>query len=334
MTQNAVTLAIRYASRSRRMALAQRLSEVALEKANQIHEEGPEEQEEEEEADYSSIRQNSRYGQSEVTAGHYRKTEEPGEEQDEQEMETTETRKRVNPFAKEAGSPVKQSLTPSSKVGSANPFKVLGSEKPSASPGQPRMTNILDNMTSNRKLGPVSGPAVKPNKSPVLKPLAPRPKSKTQSTLLQMTGTKAASKKTQENTEPAADQQNPLDVPPPASPAENTENKRPKTGFQLWLEENRKIIIADNPDMEETDVIKEAMGRFRTLSSEERLSWTEKAKGQTGDAADLKKRKRAEGGGEYAENENGQTEAEENNAKKKKPLDPSSKLSAFAFNKN
>lgn len=46
---------------------------------------------------------------------------------------------------------------------------------------------------------------------------------------------------------------------------------RPKTGFQLWLEENRKSIMAEHPDLEETDVIKEAMGRFRTLSAEERL---------------------------------------------------------------
>lgn len=46
---------------------------------------------------------------------------------------------------------------------------------------------------------------------------------------------------------------------------------RPKTGFQLWLEENRKSITADQPDLEETGVIKEAMGRFRMLSAEERL---------------------------------------------------------------
>lgn len=48
---------------------------------------------------------------------------------------------------------------------------------------------------------------------------------------------------------------------------------RPKTGFQLWLEENRKSIAAAaaQPDLEETDVIKEAMGRFRMLSAEERL---------------------------------------------------------------
>lgn len=336
MTQNVVTLAIRYASRSRRMALAQRLNEIALEKANQIQEE---EEEQDEEPEYS--RQTSGYSHSAAAGGRHgnRRTEEEEEEElreeeDEPEMETEEaeeTRKRVNPFAKEATSPVKPSLTPVNKGGRANPFKVLGSGKPSASSGQPRVTNILDNMTSSRKAAPLGGSAGKQSKGPVLKPLAPRTKTKTQSTLLQMTSTKAANKKTQENTEPAADQQKQPDVPPPSTPAENTENKRPKTGFQLWLEENRKSIVADHPDLEETDVIKEAMGRFRTLTAEERLSWTERAKGQTGDAADLKKRKRAEGGGEGVENENGRAEADENSAKKKKSLDPSSKLSAFAF---
>uniref|UniRef100_A0A8D3A3I7 WD repeat and HMG-box DNA-binding protein 1 n=1 Tax=Scophthalmus maximus TaxID=52904 RepID=A0A8D3A3I7_SCOMX len=346
MTHNVVPLAIRYASRSRRMALAQRLSELALEKSNQVQEE---EEQDEEEPEYSGIRRPSGFGQSEVTGRRHsnrqreeeeeEEEEERGEEEDAQEMETeetTETRKRVNPFAKEAGSPVMPSLTPLGKVGRANPFKLAGSTKPSAPSGQPRVTNILDNMTSSRKSAPLAGSAGKANKAPVLKPLAPRPKprSKTQSTLLHMTGTKAASKKTPDSTEPPADQQKQPEVPPPASPAENTENKRPKTGFQLWLEENRKNIVADHPDMEETDVIKDAMGRFRTLSADERLSWTERAKGQSGDAADLKKRKRGGEGGEDVEKETGPTGADENIAKKKKSLDPSSKLSAFAFNKN
>uniref|UniRef100_A0A7N6FCA7 WD repeat and HMG-box DNA-binding protein 1 n=1 Tax=Anabas testudineus TaxID=64144 RepID=A0A7N6FCA7_ANATE len=336
MTQNVVTLAIRYASRSRRMALAQRLSEIALEKASEVQAEQLEEQEEE--SEYSSVRQHS--GNRQNQEEEEEQVEEPGEEEDgqemETEMETTETRKRLFPFFLYISVVLWRHLTHSdviSKVGRANPFKVLGSGKPSASSAQPRVTNILDNMTSSRKSAPLSGSAGKPNKSPVLKPLAPRPKSKTQSTLLQMTSQKAAAKRTQ-NTEPAPEQQKQPDVAPPASLADNTENKRPKTGFQLWLEENRKSIIADQPDLEETDVIKEAMGRFRTLSAEERLSWTERAKGQTGDAADLKKRKRAEGGGREAEDENGRTEADENSAKKKKSLDPSSKLSAFAFNKN
>ena len=49
MTQNVVTLAVRYASRSRRMALAQRLSELAMEKANQLQEEEEEVDQQEEE---------------------------------------------------------------------------------------------------------------------------------------------------------------------------------------------------------------------------------------------------------------------------------------------
>lgn len=60
MTHNVVTLAIRYASRSRRMALAQKLNELALEKANRLQEEEEEEQEEEEPA-YQSVAQHSRY---------------------------------------------------------------------------------------------------------------------------------------------------------------------------------------------------------------------------------------------------------------------------------
>ncbi|XP_016887809.1 WD repeat and HMG-box DNA-binding protein 1 isoform X2 [Cynoglossus semilaevis] len=341
MTQNVVTLAIRYASRSRRMALAQRLSEIALEKANQAQEDEPEEQEEEPER--PSVRRPSGFSQTEVTERHYsnrynqEEEEDQGEEvceEDEvQEMETEETagiRKRSNPFAKDSASLVTPSLTPVTKVGRANPFKLPGSGKPSPSSVQPRLTNILDNMTSGRKSTPQSGSAGKSNKIPVLKPLALKPKSKAQSTLLQMTG--AASKKNQGNTEPAVDQQKQPEATPPASTTE--ENKRPKTGFQLWLEENRKNIMADQPDIQETDIIREAMGRFRTLSAEERLSWTERAKGQTGDAADVKKRKRATGGGEDVENEDVQTDSDQNGAKKKKSLDSSSKLSAFAFNKN
>ncbi|XP_068434848.1 WD repeat and HMG-box DNA-binding protein 1 [Clinocottus analis] len=335
MTQNVVTLAVRYAARSRRMVLAQRLSDIALEKANRAQEEEPEE------VEPSAGRRPSGYevmGRCHINRRIQEEEEEQVEELREEEEDERETEKEeagtrkhpadVNLFAKEGS--VIPTLTPIGKVGRANPFKVLGSGKHSSLSAPPRVTNILDNMASGRKSSPLAGPAGKPNKCPVLKPLAPRPKTKTQSTLLQMTSTK---KKTiQESTQPSAEQQKQLEAPPPALPADNTENKRPKTGFQLWLEENRKSLTVDKPGLEETDIIKEAMGRFRTLSAEERLSWTERAKGQPGDAADLKKRKRAEGEG--GGNENGQTEADENSAKKKKSLDPSAKLSAFAFNKN
>ncbi|KAM8894853.1 WD repeat and HMG-box DNA-binding protein 1 isoform 2-T2 [Spinachia spinachia] len=345
MTHNAVTLAIRYASRSRRMGLAQRLSEVALQKANRLREEAPEEPEEEAELT-APARRASGY---EVTGGRHsnrpyleeqvervpepekeaEEEEEEEQQQEEEQEEEPETRKRVNPF-KEAASPVVPSLTPIGKAGRANPFKVFGSSS-SSSAAQPRGTNILDNMASGRKSSPLAGSAGKANKGPVLKPLPPRPRSKTQSTLLQMT----SSKKTTGDI-----RQKQPEAPPPAPPADSGPNERPKTGFQLWLEENRKSISADHPELEETEVIKEAMRRFRTLSAEERLSWTERSKSQTGDGADLKKRKRGgrgdeDGGrGEAAvDAADGQHGSVENGAKKKRSVDPSSKLSAFAFTK-
>jgi chromosome transmission fidelity protein 4 len=47
MTQNAVNLAIKYASRSRRLILAQRLGELAVEKAAELAATQAEEEEEE-----------------------------------------------------------------------------------------------------------------------------------------------------------------------------------------------------------------------------------------------------------------------------------------------
>uniref|UniRef100_A0A673ZPL3 WD repeat and HMG-box DNA-binding protein 1 n=1 Tax=Salmo trutta TaxID=8032 RepID=A0A673ZPL3_SALTR len=231
MTQNVVTLAIRYASRSRRMALAQRLSDLALEKANQLQGEEPQDEEEEEPLQYT--RRNT---------GIY--------------------------LAMTVVIPFFLSFLAVSKEGRVNPFKVSsGLGRPGLAGGQHRVTNVLDSMmSSSRKptaLLSSSGSTGKLNKTPVLKPLAPRPKTKVQHN--------SQIEKAAEERELAVCSLKQTEAPPPASPAENVENKKPKTGFQLWLEENRRIILADNPDLEETDVIKEAMGRFRTLSADDRL---------------------------------------------------------------
>ncbi|XP_077569756.1 WD repeat and HMG-box DNA-binding protein 1 [Stigmatopora nigra] len=342
MTQNVVTLAIRYASKSRRMVLAQRLSEIAL-KASRIQD-SEQEEDEEEESEYSEIRRTSLSSDQVVAKeNHYRRhtqeskpDNELEEQEDEQQLEYedgAESAKRVNPFAKVPGSPMKQAAQLTSKLGRSNPFKVFGSEKSSAVSSQPRVANILDNMTSSRKSAPLSASAGKSNKSTILKPLPLRTKTKAQSTLLQMAGGKAVVK-TQENMEVQNDEQKQANLLTAPSPTDNSETKsRPKTGFQLWLEENRKNIIADHPGLEETDIIKEAMGLFRNLPAEDRLGWTERAKSPPDDVLDLKKRKRTEAD-EGVEKEIEERETNENNARKKKALDPSSKLSAFAFHNN
>ncbi|XP_060789640.1 WD repeat and HMG-box DNA-binding protein 1 isoform X2 [Neoarius graeffei] len=324
MTQSVVPLAIRYASRSRRMLLAQRLNELALEKASQLEEEA----EPEEEPAYHSQAQNARFNQGIQVAKHLSSRaaqedfDEEHEDEDVQEElveagEGLESKKsRVNPLSKGTKSPEKPSIRPVSKEARVNPFKVSGSGKPFASSSpQPRATNVLDTMIASNRKHTASA------KAPVLKPLAPKPRSKAQATLLQMTTSKKSEEKEVEK---------PREEKPAASPGDNVENTRPKTGFQLWLEENRKSILADNPDLEEMDIIKEAMSRFRTLSSEERLKWTEKAKGSTREGADLKKRKRDE---EENNEVDAQVDTDENGTKKKKHLDTSAKLSAFAFNK-
>uniref|UniRef100_A0A8C1XTL9 WD repeat and HMG-box DNA-binding protein 1 n=1 Tax=Cyprinus carpio TaxID=7962 RepID=A0A8C1XTL9_CYPCA len=312
MTHSVVTLAIRYASRSRRMALAQRLSELALEKASQIQEE---EQEEEDRR------------LAPVENGCEEEEEYPQEEQIDAE-ESTETRKlsKCSSFSSilvsEKYSGLKY-IQAKALEGRVNPFK--SSSSPA---GQPRTTNVLDSMTmSNRKPTPL-GSTSKQGKAPVLKPLAPKPKSKVQCVAqIQMFSSPAGSHTLSDPIKLTlkAEKVKPAPAATPPASAENIENRKPKTGFQLWLEENRKSILADNPDFEEMDVIKEGMGRFRTLSAEERLNWTERAKGDS----DPKKRKREDEEGQVDE----QTESDEGRTKKKKPLDTSAKLSAFAFNK-
>ncbi|KAA0710958.1 DNA-binding protein 1 Acidic nucleoplasmic [Triplophysa tibetana] len=330
MTHNVVTLAIRYASRSRRMALAQKLNELALEKANQLYEE--EEQEEEEPA-YQSVAQNSRDSlpQNEnfviySLSCHFNLCDFKKKIFRKSWFNHVRRESRgssLNPFKKGAKSPERPSPKPVNREVRANPFKVSSAGKSSGSPaGQSRTTNVLDSMTmSSRKPAALSGTS-KQSKAPVLKPLAPKAKSKTQATLLQMSATKVSSKKQQIQSGTESVKQAPAATPPVS--AENTENRKPKTGFQLWLDENRKSILGDNPDFEEMDVIKEGMGRFRTLTAEERLEWSEKAKSES----DPKKRKREHGGEEDEE-----MESDESGGKKKKPSNSSAKLSAFAFNK-
>ncbi|XP_033887118.3 WD repeat and HMG-box DNA-binding protein 1-like [Acipenser ruthenus] len=362
MTQSVVTLAIRYASRSKRMALAQRLNELALEKAAEIT---AQQQEEEEQEDFRS-RLNAGYSRtdsewSQPRDRNQRRQQQPREEEVEEKEEeeeedaaveeetpecemmeadeVPETKKqRLNPFGKGTSSPEKPAPKPvlmATKEGRVNPFKVAGAVKsPGFTAGQPRTANILDNMAkSSKKPSAPGSQAASKQKSPVLKPLLPKPKSKTQATLFQI-GPKTASKKTEEKPSKEEKESRVQSENPIHAAAENTENRKPKTGFQLWLEENRKGILADHPDLDEAEIIKEGMGRFRALSAKDRLSLTEKAKGgAVGDCAEVKKRKRFEGeDGEVPVNET--VEGEANSSKKKKPLGTSSKLSAFAFSKD
>nr|XP_048285951.1 WD repeat and HMG-box DNA-binding protein 1 isoform X1 [Myodes glareolus] len=333
MTQNAVNLAIKYASRSRKLILAQKLSELAAEKAAELAETQTEEEKEED------FRKKLHAGYSHTTTEWSQPRARNQVEEDTEDREETVPEERPEPhnhgqnLFQSANSPdmpaLKSGAVFSSSQGRVNPFKVLvNSKEPAVSMNSTRSTNILDNMNkSSRKPIPLNR-AANNEKSPVIKPLVPKPKSKQASAVSYFQKKASQGDKTEEIKE---NPKNSSSETPAVCP-QNSENQRPKTGFQMWLEENRSHILCDNPDFsDEADIIKEGMIRFRVLSAEERKVWTNKAKGEpASDGAEVKKRKR-----EICEAENREEAAKENLdlSKKQKALDLSAnqKLSAFAF---
>ncbi|KAM6180969.1 WD repeat and HMG-box DNA-binding protein 1 [Erethizon dorsatum] len=340
MTQNAVNLAIKYASRSRKLLLAQKLSELAVEKAAELAATEAEEEEEEEE----DFRQKLNAGHSNTATEWSQPRLRSQVEEDAEARGTDETEENPelhthgqNLFSKSANSSdvpaIKSGAVTPSNQGRVNPFKVLANSKePALSVNPPRSANILDSMSKSSRKPTAAHRAASSEKCPVIKPLIPKPKSKQASAASYFQKRTSQADKTEgvkeENPKHAS-----LEAPAVCSP--NTETQRPKTGFQMWLEENRSNILSDNPDFsDEADIIKEGMIRFRVLSAEERKAWTNKAKGEAaGDGVEAKKRKRV---GDESHSEESQKEAAKENLnlpKKQKPFDLSAnqKLSAFAF---
>ncbi|NXO48658.1 WDHD1 protein, partial [Aramus guarauna] len=339
MTQNVVNLAIKYASRSRRLNLAQRLSEMAVEKASELAT-APEDEEEEEDfrkhlnAGYSNSA--TEWSQPPVRNVQQDQEVEDDEETDacEEAEETPEVHKqRPNPFSKgvtsaEVTTP-KSVVIASSSQGRVNPFKVSSNKKDPVLPS----TNVLDTMSKySKKTSFSSGRAVNKQNPPVIKPLIPKPKTKQAlaASFFQARTPNSSEKTVEEREEKAGNGSHEVKV----TAQENTENKKPKTGFQMWIEERRANILTDNPDLNEAEVVKEGMSQFRMLSSEERMAWAEKAKGGTvNDLTEDKKRKRPATDEDEVEKNEEQKSEDSNLSKKPKPLDQSTnvRLSAFAF---
>ncbi|KAJ7345371.1 hypothetical protein JRQ81_001321 [Phrynocephalus forsythii] len=362
MTPNATGLAIKYASRSRRLVLAQRLSELAAEQAAATVTAGPPDQEEEDvrhplntsssriptESNHDRVRNVQRQPSIETCKG-------AGDE----EEDVSEGTKPRSPLLLGTTSTPKAAAVVPVNQGRINPFKVSSSQKDALVPS----ANILDNMAKLPKKTPPPAGRAAPNKEkgPVIKPLVPKAKSKqaaaasffrlrtpvVEKKISEEKGEKFDSEKkvakekeekpklkkkiTEENGEK-------LETTPPESKKlteESADSKRPKTGFQMWLEENRSPILADNPDFEEMEIIKEGMSRFRTLSAEERMAWTEKAKGNaTRDPEEGKKRKRLEGfNGDGPESQGQKLNEDSSSSKKSKSFQQSTiaKLSTFAY---
>lgn len=335
MTQNAVHLAIKYASRSRKLILAQKLSELAAEKAAELAETQSEEEKEED------FREKLNAGYSHTTTEWSRprvrsQVEDAEDREDTVSEEKPESHNHGQNLFQSANSSdtpaLKSGAVFSSSQGWVNPFKVVVSSKePAVSANSTRSANILDSMNKSSRKSTSLNRMENNGKSPVIKPLTPKPRSKQASAASYFQKRTPQADKTEEVKENPKSSSSDA----PAVCLQNSENQRPKTGFQMWLEENRSQILSDNPDIsDETDIIKEGMIRFRVLSAEERKAWTNKAKGETAsDGAEAKKRKRVVS--EICETENQEETVKENLdlSKKQKALNlpANQKLSAFAF---
>nr|XP_056706893.1 WD repeat and HMG-box DNA-binding protein 1 [Euleptes europaea] len=345
MTQTAVSLAVKYASRSRKLILAQKLSELAAEKAAELA--AVEETGEEEEEDFRShlnagySNTATEWSQGKVRSLQRQQSMEASEEVEEDEEEISEEAKPSETHASKQGSPIlcrneptsKSAIIVSCSQGRVNPFKVSSSQKDPVS----HSTSILDNMAKLPKKNSALTGRTPPSKEkgPMIKPLVPKPKSKQAAAAAFFQPRTPSSEKKSVGERGEKAEASPSEA---QTSTENGESKRPKTGFQMWLEENRSIILADNPDFEETEIIREGMGRFRVLSPEERMAWTEKAKGRdSGDSGEGKKRKHPEDVSADGQ-ENPEQKSKENTSSAKKPKPPDQtacmKLSAFAFQKS
>nr|XP_060609407.1 WD repeat and HMG-box DNA-binding protein 1 isoform X2 [Anolis sagrei ordinatus] len=334
MTHNATNLAIKYASRSRRLVLAQRLSELAAERA--AEQAAAEEEEEKEQQDFrnhlNAGNTPTEWSQARVRKLQRQQSTEKDEEMTEQANEDVpvETKPR-SPLPCESASTPKSAAPVAANQGRINPFKVSSSQKDSLG----HSANILDSMTkmSKKNATPTGRGAASKEKAPVIKPLMPKPKLKqaAAAAFFQPRTPRNEKKPVEEKGE-----KNGTAEPESKTITEDNDSKRPKTGFQMWLEENRSCILTDNPHFEETEIIKEGMSRFRALSAEERMVWTEKAKGkEASDPAEGKKRKRPEGVNENKREEDQLKKPNEDSssAKKSKSFQETTvtRLAAFAY---
>ncbi|XP_072031398.1 WD repeat and HMG-box DNA-binding protein 1-like [Amphiura filiformis] len=367
-SEHAVGLAIKYASRSRRLQLATRLSKLAQEMM-----EAEEEEEEEEEIETYSSETTFGYNRPKLRQQQEEEEEDEQEEEDAEQVEVEEdedmededdlpdmqSSKRRNPFVtlKPKPDPIPKSILPNSQPTRRNPFKKSSESADSITspPASGKGSKVFDNL---KKISPGAKKAV--DKSSSIKPsnVSVGKKGKQQATLFGSKG------KQQSLLNGHADKEIPKSKPIENGHAEKEVvkpkqdggevNKKPPSAFQFWLSKNRSMLQEENPELDDGDIVKAAAQKWRTVSAEDKKDWSEQAK-QSVEVAENdeiesssqegKKRKRDEddeddenrttGLEKRPKSQESKTKNNEEDAMKKKPLASATnaKLAGFAFSK-
>ncbi|XP_078720562.1 WD repeat and HMG-box DNA-binding protein 1 [Lampetra fluviatilis] len=303
MTPAALTLAIKYASRSRHLGLAERLAELA----RSLEDEAEAKAEDEEDVEVAE-------NEAETAA------EEPLVRRDaDRSRPVLQSNRDQEPSLPIRPGPVVRK----SAIHRSNPFKV-SAEAATSSEERPPCSSILDSMSKPRRSAPTPSPGPQPAK----------PKAK-QTTLFGM----SLKGKDQEVAGDAQKKEEPGDTQKKEAAGVITKDKEAvrcvRTGFELWLRENRELVEAGRSDLGEEDLVRDGTARFRELSSQEKKEWNAKAKAFVQEAKEVEdfKRMREE---PADENDRKAPPDDERASKRKRPLAAvtSVQLSAFAFSKD
>ncbi|XP_013388895.1 WD repeat and HMG-box DNA-binding protein 1-like [Lingula anatina] len=329
-SQHAVQLAIKYASRMKRIQLAEKISDVARQKAEEeaARLQQDMEEEEEEEPHFRSVLRPARNKTTTEWSDRTEQDEEEDMEQEDAEEEEEETHSSGPMLHLNQKKEMKTKATIQLSGTRKNPFKSNTKTTPTSARG----TSVFDDMKKQQKS----------SKSPV--GLSTEQKTQKKKGPMQMK--LFQSKKGKEESETQQ-----------AQTPETPNNKKRANPFQLWLEENKSRLEDENPGLEEADFTVIATTEYASLPREEKKKWMEKAKAASTPATpstptsapttnaedtptsgtDKKKRKRDE------MDENDQNETTEsskiknkmdNLPKKKKPLSQSTNCKLAAFKRD
>ncbi|XP_067018365.1 WD repeat and HMG-box DNA-binding protein 1-like [Acropora muricata] len=338
---HSVSLAIKYAALTRRMNLANRLDALARQKAGL---ETAEEFEDELPEPGPPIRQGHKRTQSNRPGRYCRTVSRPEQSGEEEEMEEDEMEEngmvdngldenlgeesdtpsgeerrslanlnnrdsRSNHVVKQPRPPPSPAPSHSSSQGRSNPFRVGSQSNKTA--GKSFFDSVEEekkSLMNRNKISPESKPGQK--------------KKGKQTTLL-----KRQSRKEQQA----------ADVITLSEEEQKSQKKSvKKNGFNLWYEENKESLLEAESTLSDTELIKLAMRKWKSLGDGEKSEWNEKAKDtaiRRDDRDDLKKRKR-----KTCEDENEDTSNTLNVAKRKaKEISTggtTTKLAGFVYKKD
>ncbi|CAH3160505.1 unnamed protein product [Porites lobata] len=335
---HSVSLAIKYAARSRRMNLAKRLDDLARQKA--ALEADEESDDEYQQADWP-IRQSSRIapsrGQSQSSRMAPRQVEQDEEEEEEMdenevddEMEEDESQISSNQERKglarldsrdlaskqQKPKPPMKSARPSptpktsfsSSQGRSNPFRVGSQEKKTSG------KSFFDSVEEEKKSLLMNKNKISPESK-----VNQRKRKGKQTTLMK---TPPGKEKPQAEADKSASEKEQLE--------KKKSTAKKVNGFNLWFSDNKAVLTEDNTELSSGDLVKLAMRTWKALSDEEKAKWNNKAKEASVDQEQgEKKRKR-----DKSDDENEDITNKLNQAKKAKEINNSaSKLAGFAYSK-